>query len=116
MAENDVASAQQNLAAAQYAHRNDPQNVIDRLKASLPKMHDGGVVPKDGAYNLQEGETVTPAPDAQNDSAVSDEAAVSGESVNLQRAYSKLNSAIAAMLDGLGIRRASTISHVAGES
>lgn len=27
----------------------------------LPSFHEGGVVPKDGAYNLQKGETVVPA-------------------------------------------------------
>jgi hypothetical protein len=54
--------------------------------------------------------------DAPDVSTVSDEENVSGEGVNLQRAYSKLNSAISAMLDGLGIRRASTIPHVAGQS
>jgi len=30
------------------------------MESSAPKMHDGGVVPADGVYNLQKGETVVP--------------------------------------------------------
>jgi len=122
MPSQDEVAAQQNLSAAQYAHRNDPDVNLARLKASLPKLHDGGVVPKDGAYNLQAGETVSPAPQAaqnppaQDDSTLPDnENAVAGESVNLQRAYSKLHTAITALFDGMGIRRSATISHIAGE-
>jgi hypothetical protein len=112
---------------SESASRNAPQRAIDNLKASLPKMHDGGVVPKDGAYNLQAGEQVTPAsqtaqPDspapAQDDSNLPEEPEESGTagSINLQRAYSKLNQAVRAMLDGLGIRRSATIPHQMGQS
>jgi hypothetical protein len=120
MPSQDEVAAQQNLSAAQYSHRNDPQNVLNRLTASLPKLHDGGTVPKDGAYNLQAGETVTPAPqtaqNSQDDSTLpDDETAVAGEGQNLQRAYSRLHSSITALFDGLGVRRTATIPHVAGE-
>jgi hypothetical protein len=122
MPSQDEVAAQQNLSAAQYAHRNDPQNVINRLTASLPKLHDGGPVPQDGAYLLKAGEHVTPAPQTTQNSteqadsdAMSDEEAVAGESVNLQRTYSRLHSAITALFDGMGVRRTATIPHIAGE-
>ncbi len=62
-------AAAQKLASVKYAHRNDPQNILD----SLPKVpgvnasfKKGGIVPKTGTYKLHEGETVVPAPqDAQ---------------------------------------------------
>jgi len=61
-------------------------------------------------------QSAAPQPDDDSTQSVSDEDAVSGESVNLQRAYSKLNSAIAALFDSLGVRRTATIPHVAGEN
>jgi hypothetical protein len=104
------------------ASRNQPANVLSRLNASLPKMHKGGVVKATGPVILKKGETVIPAPqDAQNpptqddSDSMSDETAVSG-SHNLQRAYSKLNEAVRAMLDGLGIRRSASIPHSEGQS
>jgi hypothetical protein len=54
--------------------------------------------------------------DASNGSVLSDEDTVSGESVNLARAYSRLNGAIAALFDSLGIRRSATIPHIDGQS
>ena len=57
-------AAAQKLASVKYAHRNDPQNILD----SLPKVpgvnasfKKGGIVPKTGTYKLHEGETVVPA-------------------------------------------------------
>ncbi len=35
---------------------------VDAYSASLPKMHEGGTVPKDWDYKLLAGEHVTPAP------------------------------------------------------
>jgi hypothetical protein len=64
----DETSAAQNLAATQYAHRNDPDKVMSRLKTDLqqgastfPKMHKGGKVKADGDYNLKAGEHVLTA-------------------------------------------------------
>jgi hypothetical protein len=54
------------------------------------------------------------APDTEN--LPDDESAVSGEPVNIQRAYSKLNSAIAEMCDSLGVRRSATCPHQEGQS
>jgi mevalonate kinase len=62
-------------------------------------------------------EQVVPAPDGQDDSSLPDnETAVSGEPVNIQRAFSKLNSAIAEMCDSLGVRRSATCPHQEGQS
>src|SRR5579872_4055415 len=58
----DVQQAQQALDAAKASHRNDPDQIMGRLKADLaaaaPKMHTGGEVPEDGVYELQAGEHV----------------------------------------------------------
>ena len=66
------------------------------------------------AAQPQQDAQTSPEPNAPDSSMAED--AVAGESINLQRAYSKLNSAITNLFDGLGIRRSATISHVAGES
>jgi hypothetical protein len=127
--QTDNNRANADRADSQIRGGSAPDAIISRLKSNLPKLHKGGTVPADGAYNLQAGEQVTPAPatqadastqgapDGQTDSGMSDnENVVAGEGVNLKRAFSKLNSAITALFDGLGIRRSSTISHVAGET
>jgi hypothetical protein len=58
-----------------------------------------------------------PAQDStQADSRLPDENAVSEQSVNLQRSYSKINEAIRKLADGLGVPRNSTIPHVEGQS
>jgi len=158
-------------AKPHYAHRNDPQNVIDRLKESLPEgtttvgsFKKGGRVPKTGAYKLEKGERVLtalqglkqpaqdsaqppdaqtalaskaaqsdstqqPAPDdtpqqsavpAQDDTqdagsgaTLSDEPAA--QTVNLCKAYSKLQEALTKLADGSGVRRTVTIPYVDGE-
>jgi hypothetical protein len=38
--------------------------MADKVPAAAPKMHSGGVVPKDGTYTLQGGEKVTPKEEA----------------------------------------------------
>ncbi len=56
-----------------------------------------------------------PTPDATEDSSSSkDETA--GAPVSLHRAYSKLNSCLTALIDGLGVRRSASIPYVHGES
>lgn len=46
--------------------RNDPVEILARLKGSLPKMHKGGVVAKTGPVILKRGERVIPAPEDQS--------------------------------------------------
>jgi hypothetical protein len=108
--------ARLNAGAAQQA-ASAPQG------GEFRKMHKGGVVKATGPVILKKGEIVLPAPqDAQNpptqddSDSMSDDTAVSGESINLQRAYSRLNEAVRAMLDGLGIRRSATIPHQKSQS
>lgn len=38
--------------------------MVDKAMSALPKLHKGGPVPKDGAYNLKMGEHVLTAPEA----------------------------------------------------
>src|ERR1700680_1093034 len=140
MASPDIAAAEQQLASTKAAHRNDPDRVIGNLQTRLASdaqqvagsFQTGGVVPKDAAYKLHAGEQVLPAQtdltqpqqdaqnppeqDADSTNLPDDENAVAGEGVTLQRAYSKLNSAVTALFDGLGVRRSATVAHVAGES
>jgi hypothetical protein len=149
MAQDDVRAAEKNLADAQYAHRNDPENIEARLHASLAQgaatlgsFKKGGVVPKTGAYKLHAGETVTPAgqqPDlsglsqpgaqpaadsqapapadqAEQETPGAAEEAITGESVNLKKSYSRLNSAICDLFDGLGIKRSLSSPHQDGQS
>jgi hypothetical protein len=98
------------------ASRNAPQRIID----SIPKLHAGGTVPADGAYNLQAGEQVTAAPQTQqdtpDDSNLSDDESTSGAPVSLQKAYSHLNAAVRNLFDGLGIIRSATIPHQNGQT
>jgi hypothetical protein len=64
MASQEETSAAQNLAAAQYAHRNDSDRVMSKLHAdlaSIPKMHKGGKVKKTGPVILEKGEHVLTA-------------------------------------------------------
>jgi hypothetical protein len=60
--------------------------------------------------------TAAPDDDAEATTAgAADEEDAAGTGVNLQKAYSKLNSSITALFDGLGVRRSATIPHVKGE-
>jgi hypothetical protein len=74
--------------------------------AARDDSQDQSAAPQQGADTQDNG----------NSSVLSDESAVEGESINLQRAYSKLNSAITALFDGLGVQRAATVAHVEGQS
>ena len=56
----------------------------------------------------------TQSAEQQDDSNRPDEDAVAG-SVNLHRAFSRLNEAIAALFDGLGVKRSATIPHIEGQ-
>src|ERR1700730_7243847 len=113
---------------SESASRNQPQNIVARLKASLPKgttvdgsFHRGGTVMADGKYALKAGETVTAAPQTQqdapddSDAAMSDENAVAEEPIQLQRAFSRLQEAITKLADESGVRRSATVNYIHGQ-
>jgi hypothetical protein len=75
MASQDESAAQQQLAAAHAAHRNDPDRVLADLNTRLASgsqaaptgsFKTGGRVPKDGTYKLHKGETVMPVDRTQD--------------------------------------------------
>jgi len=99
------------------ASRNAPQRIID----SIPKLHAGGTVPADGAYNLQAGEKVEAAPaqpdaSTRDDSNLSDDESTSGAPVSLQKAYSLLNERICQLFDASGVRRNFSIPYLKNQS
>jgi len=115
----DEGTAARNVAAQgdeQIRSGSTPDVILARLKASLPKMHDGGTVPADGAYNLQAGEQVTAAPQtqqadatAQPDDSMPDDESARGEGINLHRAFAKLQEALTMLADESGVKRAITV-------
>jgi hypothetical protein len=113
---------------SESASRNAPQRIIENLKASLPKMHKGGVVAKTGPVILQKGETVIPAqsdqsqqdpqatqPDASTQSSATggqDDESASGAPVSLQKAYSLINERLCQLFDASGLKRSFSIPYL----
>ena len=62
---NDLAHARNALArVAQHGTESEKKTVRAKVHAKFPtigKMHEGGVIPKTGAYQMEKGEKVTPA-------------------------------------------------------
>jgi len=121
MASNDEAVAQQNLRSAQYAHRNDPDKIMEAVKGTPVQgsFKKGGRVPVTGNYKLHSGETVVPNPedqsaDTENGSDSGPDDDTSETPVKIQQAFSKLNLALTKLADENGVRRSATIPYVHG--
>jgi hypothetical protein len=86
---------------------NDPASIVARLKAKLPQQPQAAAAQQTGQPSASDDEQNLP-------DEAGDEAAAS--TVNLGKLYSKLNSAIAEMFDGLGVKRNLTIPHQGGQN
>jgi hypothetical protein len=98
----DDGLAQQFINIAARQTKNDPR---------ADKYHTGGVVPKDATYNLKRGEQVLAAPSNTPNAAPSDPG-----KINLKKSFAKVQESLAALADGLGVKRAFAVPFVSGES